>query len=126
MKLKDVIKTASEIVALGYSIENNIIDHVNVNIIGHFGNCPCFEIVCSNVCPMSGYEGRQNLGFLMVAFVELFGKEDEDGVRLTSLKNIPCRLVFDGKGGWGSRCIGFGHFMKDKFVLTADFAKIDE
>lgn len=51
---------------------------------------------------------------------------DEDGVRLTSLKSIPCRLVFNGESGWGSRCIGFGHFMKDKFVLTADFAKIDE
>lgn len=126
MKLKDIIKTASEIEAMGHSIENNIINHVNVNIIGHFGNCPCFEIVCSNVCPMSDYGGRQNLGFLVAAFVELFEKEDEDGVRLTSLKSIPCRLVFNGEGGWGSRCIGFGHFMKDKFVLTADFAKIDE
>ena len=46
--------------------------------------------------------------------------------------NIPCRLIFESifepkdERIWGSRCIGFGHFMKDKFVFTDDFAKVNE
>lgn len=125
MKLKDVIKTKAEIERMGHSVENNIIEKVTVNIIGHFGNCPCFEIWCSNVSPMSDYNSRQNLGYILAAFVELFDIAEEDGLRLDKIRNVPCRLIFEGEGGWGSKCIGFGNFMKDKFVLTADFAKID-
>lgn len=125
MKLKDVVKTKAQIEEMGHSIENNIIEKVTVNIIGRFENCPCFEIQCHNVFPMLDYNTRQNLGYIMAAFVELFGVDEENGIRIEELFNIPCRLVFEGSGGLGSRCIGFGHFMKDKFVLTADFATID-
>lgn len=126
MKLKDIIKTQSEILADKNSIENNIITRVDVNVIGHFGNCPCFEIDCSNVTAMHSYNNRENLGFLVAAFVELFDIAEEDGIRITHFPSIPCRLIMKGEGGWGSKCIGFGHFMKDKFVYTDDFAKIDE
>lgn len=125
MRLEDIIKTKSEIEKLGHGIENNIIEKVDVNIIGHFANCPCFEIWCSNVSPMSDYNSRQNLGYILSAFVELLDIAEEDGLRLEKIRNVPCRLIFEGEGGWGARCIGFGNFMKDKFVLTADFAKID-
>ena len=126
MKLQDVIKNREKILDMGNSIGNNIIENVDVNIVAHFGNLTCFEIVCRNVCPMSGYNNTQRLGFLLKAFVELFDLSEEDGLRLSEIKNIPCRLVFEGKDEWGSRCIGFGNFMKDKFVLTEDFVKIDE
>ena len=122
MRLKDIIKTKAEIEKLGYDIENNIIEKISVNIIGHFANCPCLEIWCSNVLPMSDYNSRQNLGYILSAFVELFDIAEEDGLRLEKIRNVPCRLIFESKG---ARCIGFGSFMRDKFVLTADFAKID-
>ena len=66
------------------------------------------------------YTGKQfdKMCFLK-AFIEMFELSREDGVYLTDIKNIPCRLVFDG-----DKCVGFGHFMKDKFVLTEEFAKI--
>ena len=51
---------------MGYCIENNIIESVDVNIIAHFGNCNCFEIRCSNVWPMNAYNNTQNLGYLIV------------------------------------------------------------
>lgn len=124
MKLENVIKTKKQIEEAGYKIENNFIEEVNVNIIAHFGNLTCFEIMCSNVCPMSGYNNIGNLGYIIRAFFEVIGLSEEDGLRLTEIKNVPCRLILEG--GWGSRCIGFGHFMKDKFVFTEDFAKIDE
>ena len=124
MKLTDVIKTKKQIEAIGYNIENNIIEKVDVNTIAHFGNVNCFVIACTNVCPMSAYNNTQNLGYTIKAFIELFDLSEEDGLRLTDIKNIPCRLIFEG--GWGSKCIGFGHFMKDKFVLTEEFVKVNE
>ena len=116
MKLEDIIKTQKQIEEMGYK-------DVNINTIAHFGNVTCFEIGCSNVYPMSSYNNISNLGYILRAFVELFDLSEEDGLRLTEIKSIPCRLVF--QDGWGSKCIGFGHFMKDKFVLTEEFAKIN-
>lgn len=128
MKLKDIIKTKKEINEMGYDIANNIITDVNIQTIAHFGNSTCFEIMCKDVCPMNGYHNTPNLGYILKAFIELFDLSEEDGLRIDEIKNIPCRLIFESKNGriWGSRCIGFGHFMKDKFVFTDDFAKINE
>ena len=126
MKLEDIIKTKEQIKEMGHSIENNMIEYVDVNTIAHFGNVTCFEIVCSNICAMSSYNNLRSLGFIIKAFIELFDLSEEDGLRLSKIKNIPCRLIFEGQGGWGSKCIGFGHFMKDKFVFVDDFAKINE
>ena len=53
-----------------------------------------------------------------------FDLSEEDGLRLTEIKSLPCRIILEG--GWSSKCVGFGHFMKDKFVLTEEFAKINE
>lgn len=125
MELKDIVKTKKEINNMGHSIENNIIEYVDINTIAHFGNLTCFEIVCSNVCAMSAYNNIGNLGYLVRAFIELFDLSEEDGLRLTRIKKIPCRLIFEGDGSLGSKCIGFGNFMKDKFVLTNEFAKIN-
>ena len=124
MKLKEIIKTQKQLEEMGYRIENNIIEDVNVNTIAHFGNVTCFEIGCTNVYPMSAYNNISNLGYIIRAFIEMFDLSEEDGLRLTKIKSIPCRIILEG--GWGGRCIGFGHFMKDKFVLTEDFAKINE
>ena len=126
MKLEDVVKTEQEIKDMGHSIENNIITAVEVNVVAHFGNVTCFEIRCENVWPMSSYNNLRNLGYIIKAFIELFDLSEEGGIRLSEIKNVPCRLIFEGSGGWGSKCIGFGHFMKDKFVLTKDFVKVDE
>ena len=128
MKLKDVVKTKQEIDDIGYDIANNIITNVNINTIAHFGNSTCFEIACSDVYPMSCRNNLQNLGYILRAFIEFFELSEEDGLRITQIKNIPCRLIFESKNGciWGSKCIGFGHFMKDKFVFTEDFARINE
>lgn len=124
MKLKEIIKTQKQIEEMGYRIENNIIEVVDINTIAHFGNVTCFEIECTNVYPMSAYNNINNLGYILRAFIEIFDLSKEDGLRLTKIKSFPCRLIFEG--GCGSKCVGFGHFMKDKFVLTEEFAKINE
>ena len=73
MELKDIIKTKKEIKEMGYKIENNFIENVDVNTIAHFGNLTCFEIMCTNVCPMSGYNNIGNLGYIIRAFFEVIG-----------------------------------------------------
>ena len=83
-------------------------------------------MISKEVWPMSSYNNTRSLGYLIKAFIELFDISNEDGLRLTDIKNIPCRLVFNGKNSWGSKCIGFVHFMKDKFVLTKEFAEVNE
>lgn len=124
-ELKDIIKTEQQIKDLGYSIENNIIEKVNVNTIAHFGNITSFEIYCKNVVPYSGYNNISNLGYIIQAFIELMDLSEEDGLRLDKITNVPCRIVCKGDGGWGSTVVGIGHFMKDKFVLSRDLAMIE-
>ena len=128
MTLKDIIKKKADIDTIGYDVVNNVIERIDVNTIAHFENTTCFEIICSDVCPMGTYNNTQNLGFILRAFIEFFELDEEDGLRISGIKNIPCRLIFESKNGciWGSRCIGIGHFMKDKFVFIQDLAKVDE
>ena len=65
MKLKEIIKTQKQIEEMGYRIENNIIEVVDINTIAHFGNVTCFEIGCTNVYPMSAYNNINNLGYIV-------------------------------------------------------------
>lgn len=124
--LKSIVKTEAELKEMGYGVQNNIIEYVDINTIGHFGNSACLEIMCSNICAMHGYNNTGNIGYLIRSFIELFDLTEEDGLYFSEIKNIPCRLVFnDTNCTFGSKCIGFGHFMDDKFVLTDEFAKID-
>lgn len=125
MKLKDIVRSQQEVLFKGNSIKNNIIESVNIKVIGHFNNCSALEIICSDICCLSGYNNTKNLGFLIKAFIELFDLTEEDGLNLNKIHNIPCRLIFAEDGSWGGKCIGFGHFMKDKFVYKEDFIKID-
>lgn len=123
MKLEDIILTEEEIEEKGYVIENNIIEQIDINVIGHFNNCSSLSIRGRNLRIFGGYNNNSNLSFLLKAFVELFEISDEDGLNIRSISNLPCRVVFSQKFG---RCIGFGHFMKDKFVLIKEFNNIDD
>ena len=116
-----ILKTQSEIESKGFIVENNIIDSVDVNTIAHFGNINCLAIWCKNVAILSSHNNSGNLGYLIKALIEILDLEREDGIRLRDIKDIPVRIVLDKKFG---RCIGFGCFMKDRFVLTEDFVKI--
>ena len=68
--------------------------------------------------------GRNNIssdvGYVMRAFIKLFDLSKEDGVDLSEIKDVPCRLVF-----YKGRCVGLGHFMKDRFMFTEDLAMCD-
>lgn len=122
MKLKDAIVNKLFVESMGATIENNVIKSVNVDIVGHFGNAVCLEILCEDVRPVSMHQNIGNLGYVIRALVEFFDLSEDDGIKFSQIKNVPCRLVLDKSG----RCVGFGDFMKDKFVLTSNFVNIDE
>lgn len=127
MKLiKDITYSLKDIEEVGYGVENNIIKGIDINIIAHFGNIPCLTIMCENIIPYGHYNDISRLGYLLKAIVEFFELAKEDGVFLSELKNIPCRIVFEGNGKshWGEKAIGIGHYMKDKFILFDDFCEL--
>jgi hypothetical protein len=120
--VKPTFYTQREIESKGYRVENNVIESIGVEVIGHFGNCACLTMKCKSVWPVSGYNNTANLGCLIHELVELLELTEEDGVMLDRIKDVPVRLVF-GAGG-SDKCIGFGHFMDDKFVLTNEFVTV--
>ena len=127
MKFEDIIKTEKEIIADGNSIENNIIVGSDICCIGHFGNVVSLSIWTNNCSLFQVHNNTDNIGWQIKALVELFDLTEEDGFLLSKFKNIPCRIIIEGSNSWcGGKVIGFGHFMKDKFVYKEDFAKITE
>lgn len=128
-RYSDVLKTENDIAEMfpdGYSIENNVIKKVDVLVTGHFGNAVSVNMVCENICPFPLYNSTQNIGYILRALIELFDKENDDSVSISQLNNIPIRLVFDNKNIYIGKCIGIGHFMKDRFVLTEDLMKLSQ
>ena len=123
MKLSEIIKTKSEIEADGHEIDNNIIRGVNISVLGHFGNAVSLNVYTDNCCLIHDYNNTDNIGFLIRALVELFDLTEEDGFDFCKIKDVPCRIISDG---WGSKVLGFGHFMKDRFVYRDDFVKITD
>lgn len=121
MKLSEIIKTKAEIEADGHEIDNNIIRGVSISVIGHFGNSVSLNVYTDNCCLIHDYNNTDNIGFLIRALVELFDLTEEDGFNFDKMKDVPCRIISDG---WGSKVLGFGHFMKDRFVYKDDFMKI--
>ena len=123
MKLDDIIKKESDILADNHKIENEMIRGADIAVIGHFGNLVSLNVWTGCCCLLHDYNNTRNRGLILKAFVELFDLTDEDGYCFSKIKDIPCRIISDG---WGSKVLGFGHFMKDRFVYTEDFIRITE
>lgn len=110
----------NELISEGYEIENNQIKSVDIEIIRHYENIPSLQVDCHNLKMFKIYNNTESLGYLLKFFIEFFDLLEEDGIKLSKIKNIPCRLIFNKDG----ECVGFGHFMENKFVLTKDFMNI--
>lgn len=123
---KDMLLTEQMIRDSGYKVENNIIEKIDANIIAHFNNEVFFEIYCKNIVPYSNRSNTKNLGAIIQTIVKLFGIENEDGIRISQIKDIPCRLVFENNNtnNFGCKAIGIGHFMNDRFILFDDLETI--
>lgn len=113
---KDIVKRSSDLE--GMQIENNMVDSIEVVVVGHFGNIVTLGMSFTNCCLFSQYNLGGYLGDVLKVIVEVLDLTDDNGVYISKIKNVPVRIVFES--GWGSKAIGFGHFMKDRFVLVED------
>lgn len=124
--LKDNYIRLKDVLAKGYSVENNLVS-LDVQVIGHFDNSVSLVIAANNVIPYSSYNNTENIGFIIKYLVELLGIQKEDGLLISKVKDVPARLIFDSKEpGWGAKCVGIGNFMEDKFVMFDVLAKTDK
>ena len=124
--LKDDYIRLKDVLAKGYSVENNLVS-LDVQVIGHFDNSVSLVIAAKNVIPYSAYNNTENIGFIIKYLVELLGIEKENGLLISRVKDVPARLIFDSKEPcWGAKCIGIGNFMEDKFVMFDVLAKMDK
>ena len=113
---KDIVKTKRAIESKGYFVENNMVTSIDLAVVAHFGNITCLEMFFTNCALFSGYNIGAFLPDVLKAIVEILEIENEDGLRISKIKNVPCRIVTTGNGF--GKVIGFGHFMNDKFVLA--------
>lgn len=124
--LKDNYIRLKDVLAKGYSVENNLVS-LDVQVIGHFDNSVSLVIAANNVIPYSSYNNTENIGFIIKYLVELLGIQKEDGLLISKVKDVPARLIFDSKEpGWGVKCVGIGNFMEDKFVMFDVLARMDK
>lgn len=123
--LKDNYIRLKDVLAKGYSVENNLIS-LDVQVIGHFGNSVSLVIAAKNVVPYCACNNTENVGIIIKYLVELLGIDKEDGLLISDVKDVPVRLIFDSKEPcWGAKCVGIGNFMEDKFVMFDVLAKMD-
>jgi len=128
--MKELIKTREEIEKqLGHTctVVNMVASGIKIKLIGHFNNTPEVSIVAKESDGVAGVffpalgGGAFALGFILRGIAEVLNLTEEDGMDITELKDFPMRVITDAEDGripWGSTIIGFGHLVKDRFVLT--------
>ena len=116
---KEFIYSQKEIEEKGYIIKNDYLESIRIKVEGHFGNCPSLILFFSQ-CVLGGYNNTIKLGKIIHTLYYVLDQIDDDGLYLDELKNVPVRLIFEGDGNIGSKCVGFGNFMLDRFVFFKD------
>lgn len=114
---KDIIKPKAELENNGYIVENAMLEYMDINIIGHFGNATTFSMVTNCCCIFSNYNMGSILSEVIRCVIEILNLSEEDGLHLSKLKNIPIQIVSKGVG---SKVEGFGCFLGNRFVLVED------
>lgn len=113
------VKTLQELKELGLEVINDVITRTTLAVTAHFGNAVSFVINASeDKQVISLYNSTSNIGHMLRAWVEFFENSQESGVVITQLQNFPVRLIYNPEN---MEYVGFGHFMKDRFMLYSDF-----
>jgi len=104
----------------GYTIENEVIIDATIKFIGHFGDVPMLTLICDSHYVISNRNNTKNIGFMLRFIMQFLDLSEEDGYSLSALTNTPIRVIVnDGK------VCGFGHFIKDRFVMIEDFCFVE-
>ena len=118
--LKDILYTDDYIKEQGQGIFDNTIVSVDISIEGHFGNAVCTTINMNNSRPVGMINNVLNVGAQIQSLVELLGIDEDNGISLSEIRNIPIRTIHVEDDRYSS-IIGFGHQFSDRFVYIKDF-----
>lgn len=117
---KDICITKEELENKGYTIQNSVVEKLDLRILGHFNNIAVIYLVCDCCVLFSGYNSPYSIKDILKCIIEVLDLTDDDGVFLSSIKNVPIRLVVSEN----SKVIGFGNIQKNKFVLIKDVLRM--
>ena len=97
-------------------VKNAFIQRLDLKVIGHFGNLVTIDMPISMGCsianPLAGYNSTISCGVYIKILFELLGISEEDGVRISEIKDIPCRVI-----EIDYQIAAIGNFMEDKFIV---------
>lgn len=102
--------------------ENQIINNIDVLIIGHYGNCTSLIMDCESCSPLGLRVNTRNLGYIISTLVDLFDKTEDSGIYLRDLKGTPLRVIYSKVDG---KALAIGHFIKDQFIYIDDLMKVE-
>ncbi|MDD4817330.1 MAG: DUF5131 family protein [Victivallaceae bacterium] len=95
--------TLSEAKKRNYEVNNALIAEIDLNLIGHFGNIVTLEIRLSDGrVVFNSCNATARIGVLLQCLCDLLELSDEEGRRLSSVRNIPCRILCSPGGVIGA------------------------
>lgn len=111
--IKELYRTEKQISSHG-KIGNAMCKAININFIGHYGNVPQVEMVIENQCVVFNAkgEGQLTIGYILQGILELLNLSEEDGIRLSDIRNVPLRVLRNDR----TIVIAIGHFLEDKWL----------
>ena len=105
-----------------YSVELNVIDELDVEIVPHFGHCVSLVMHCKCVSPIPLWNSTGNIGYILQKFMQLFSLR-EDGTTLQELVGRRLRIVYDNAEQYLGRAVAIGSPLLDQFIFIEDLMK---
>lgn len=132
--MKNIIKTLEQLekeTEKKYFTTNANGLRIRIDFIGHFNNTPRISIPISTpnnnvneiAFPLVG-EGFPLVGYIIQGILLVLEKQKEDAIDITSLVDFPIRVLWEkDETFYSDKVVGFGNFIKDKFVLVDGLQK---
>lgn len=114
---KDIIKTQKELINDGYTIENAMLESIDIDVFKRFGGITTLNMITNCCLIFGGYNMDAILSEVIKCIVDTLNLNKNESISIADIKNVPIRIV---SHGLGSKVAGFGDFLSDKFVLVED------
>lgn len=114
---KDIIKTQKELINDGYTIENAMLESIDIDVFKRFGGVTTLNMITNCCVIFGGYNMDVILSEAIKCIVDILNLNKNESIGIADIKNVPIRIV---SHGLGSKVAGFGDFLSDKFVLVED------
>lgn len=114
---KDIIKTQKELIDDGYTIENAMLESIDIDVFKRFGGVTTLNMITNCCVIFGGYNMDVILSEVIKCIVDTLNLNKNESICIADIKDVPIRIV---SHGLGSKVAGFGDFLSDKFVLVED------